>query len=69
MANTDKAYVVKSLCDLVEETQGFDLGYYVDEYYGEPFIFDKHDKPRQSIGGDSPIAIIMDFAKVLREDY
>ena len=64
-----KKYVVKRICELVEETQGYDPGYYVDDHHGEPWIFDKNDNPRGTVACDSPLAVIVDLGKIIRDDF
>lgn len=45
-----------------------DPGYYVDEYNGQPCIYDSTGTPRQSLSGDSPTAVIVDLAEVIKAD-
>ena len=64
----EKQIFFNSIIEAIIASGYSDPGYYVDDHHGIPYIFDSYDNPRQSIAGDSPTAIIIDFAKVLEED-
>lgn len=64
----EKQTFFQAIIDAIVDAGYCDPGYYVEEYHGEPVIFDAAGTPRQSLACDSPTAIICDFARVLEED-
>lgn len=61
----EKAIFFTRILEAIEEVGYTAPNFYVDDYCGEPFIYDDKDNPVQSLAGDSPVGVLRDFVKLL----